>query len=1284
MAKLPAGAELEVGLDDGLFTDARAHQAGLRAAGGAIMQAEAAVADRTCPEVPAGANVSLELVRQFLEDETPGLFLLHTTMKVREADVRTAVRDRLDTHCAQCTAAGSPFCRCSHRHPFIVAQKAIAVSMFMRAQAYGRACVLDNLQNWQILNHPDKQVVELLLSVKESAHALLNHGDTHSGESAAEQQEHECVGLTKRTIGQIWQHDTASESRVRVASFARCAEVIEGFMAKGGRPGRQAPIGLAQHDKEDTALEPMLPAAAAVINDILKVGTQLTVPGDQSSKLHRPDLLFHRPDLAANKLEMASESVVQGISGGGRSHGFPTWAAPVPRSWVPPKPKVPVTAAAQARAAKAQAKARQQQDVQATMDGMRQIFLPGTDDMLTRGKVGEGKAELGMLLIKKYGLREDPNSSFLPVNLFANPKERHDFVDGDRVAPPGGGAAVRRRQYLLLVDALQHLQTEPHIEPGTVRTLQMLSRAVIKLFGRMLQPHHLGIVLCIDCAGFVTWLRSIVHVLARGKVMQAATTQDARFSKMTLNTELDDALPVLLQSKHGFLPRFLAACEHELHTIGDGWDANDHIRAGHFFAIVMGEEASAVFVAGGGTSVTFMQQELTRADLVACLDGQPGEHVVAQQGQGEAMLYKIILRFVGLLVSKGGTGLGKLAAFDLRSRDVDALAGYMIPTVVSLIAGFKALGMPTGLGATLRIMLSVHGKDDRKMREFGLLALQQRPGNLGGARCLGAPNGHLLEVVVDGFALYAAIEDDDDLPLGADGARALFITTVLLALGPCDVKRGLHGIGGQIRRMFAMASSPKFKKYVAAAGLGGLVTIEPPADAAARAVIAGAADEMPSCSFKLEPWAALALLYAVFAELPEIRRQLEMVYTAPKLADMTQRLATGPGAEAFDNYTVLRAAAVAGGGSVALPTPPALLAFLSQALVAFGQYTNWLGARMPRPATAAAEVLNSSYVVQPGGGVDLQYSVLTMRPPFREGPPLGDRGTPEFFAEQYSAALVDLSVEPLFRPFGAALARAFDGGNGAEPSTHVPMGLVVVPGTILSVRDVADLRSFVGRYAGKGGEGKVLREVVLHSFAQHTRFKAAGAPKIESIARPVTVEAVCTNGGLWLVDADEEEVGAAAAALPAAGAAGEEAAFGKYLAELLPQGEDVTAITARRGETMVDLLGALADGPVAGDTSGGSAGDESETAEPVTGYTRVRDLLMHVVQVAILGAQRHHDTEERDDEADDDVEGAEEGDAMEEAVEAAEEEGSEEEGAEQAAEETRPRTRARPGQNSSA
>ena len=173
------------------------------------------------------------------------------------------------------------------------------------------------------------------------------------------------------------------------------------------------------------------------------------------------------------------------------------------------------------------------------------------------------------------------------------------------------------------------------------------------------------------------------------------------------------------------------------------------------------------------------------------------------------------------------------------------------------------------------------------------------------------------------------------------------------------------------------------------------------------------------------------------------------------------------------------------------------------------------------------------------------------------------------------------------------------------------------------------------------------------------------------------------------MDVEEEEEGssasasaaaAAAAALPATGAAGEEAAFGKYLAELLPQGEDVTAITARRGETMVDLLGALADGPVAGDTSGGSAGDESETAEPVTGYTRVRDLLMHVVQVAILGAQRHHDTEERDDEADDDLGGAEEGDAVEEAVEASEEEGEEE-----AAEETRPRTRARTaGQNSSA
>ena len=107
-------------------------------------------------------------------------------------------------------------------------------------------------------------------------------------------------------------------------------------------------------------------------------------------------------------------------------------------------------------------------------------------------------------------------------------------------------------------------------------------------------------------------------------------------------------------------------------------------------------------------------------------------------------------------------------------------------------------------------------------------------------------------------------------------------------------------------------------------------------------------EEVPFLSIRLEYWAAAALLYAVFSELPEITRQLSKVYSESQLQDMSTRLSSE-----YDNYTGLRAGCDGSLRQVRLPTVPALMAFISQALLAFGQWCSWLGQRDPRPSTAA-------------------------------------------------------------------------------------------------------------------------------------------------------------------------------------------------------------------------------------------------------------------------------------------------------------------------------------------
>ena len=79
------------------------------------------------------------------------------------------------------------------------------------------------------------------------------------------------------------------------------------------------------------------------------------------------------------------------------------------------------------------------------------------------------------------------------------------------------------------------------------------------------------------------------------------------------------------------------------------------------------------------------------------------------------MLYKTALRWLGLLSREGGAQVAARAGLDLICQDVDALCGYLMPCLTSVVQHFGA-----GARRTLRLRLTVHNKEDRKLEWLGL------------------------------------------------------------------------------------------------------------------------------------------------------------------------------------------------------------------------------------------------------------------------------------------------------------------------------------------------------------------------------------------------------------------------------------------------------------------------------------------------------------------------------------------------------------------------------------
>lgn len=259
--------------------------------------------------------------------------------------------------------------------------------------------------------------------------------------------------------------------------------------------------------------------------------------------------------------------------------------------------------------------------------------------------------------------------------------------------------------------------------------------------------------------------------------------------------------------------------------------------------------------------------------------------------------------------------------------------------------------------------------------------------------------------------------------------------------------------------------------------------------------------------YKMGYAAAAGLLFLVLSQLPSIKRQLTVRFTPSQIAKiMHTRLINE-----HDNHTVLRVCGVVSIKAQQLPTQVTLLAYISQACLAFEQCSNWLYRPAPLPAMVAKEVEGASFTANADGQVWPAFRVLladevTWRP---EPPAPVVAGSPSYLQRQFGDIVRADEIEPLFAKPLKVLQEAFQHGNGMEPALRVPAQLGYANGTILARAQLGDFCAQTGAFESCAEDPMTFLAVVLATIAQHGCFNKPGhgSPLITT----VSIEKLATN-----------------------------------------------------------------------------------------------------------------------------------------------------------------------------
>ena len=1065
--------------------------AGSGDAGRAAAALVAPDATRSLPVLPDGANVSLKAVVDFLFVAGLPLEMLMLDTRVRLAhsveprnDVRAAVRHSLELRgCGKCTAAGLATCRCSSRHRWLVACKAMLTSVFMRRQPnYQRALSLFLIFVHSILEHPDDVVVEVTMTYIYSALAMSRHGNSHACTPLDLHQEKDMMS-TKQVAARSPTHGAATTSRVMVSTAMihhreqgrHRAKVLQ-KKPLGPESAVSTKVLIAEAEKNKQAIH--------IMNVIVKLADEAAdntkVAGHTATAMADPQRVFFAASIAALAAHSATRAIAEGLV-----HNV---AVPMPEMHVKSLSSMTVVTRAQTREQKAMHKKLVAAELNAKISDIRatgSILLESSVEMFARNvdKAGAGKAQLALEILKQY-------PSVVHLHTI-----RSDVLKDLRQSGALGAAGAGTMQIVRTVDFLQSVQRAPSPRAGsTGDNIKELARSMLEL---MVSPQFVDdstvmLVVCIDCVEYITWLRDIQR--RKRHKEQDDSELEAGMWEAALDTQEMKASGFrdLMGSKAGGLVRLLQQIEQEAKNANraDAWDFNAKLRRG--FALVVVGGASKAFTVIRKASprdagIFLLPSTLatggcfTSAEITLCFDA------LWKQGEGETMIFVAVRRVLSVLLAKyDSVNVAAYIVFNLLCNDVDALGGKAMAEVHRVKEMCAALGI-----AAPQLRLTVKPKSKALCDRIGL-EYSKRASLPRGV----VAQGDLLYASVDLEALYVAIGSDPNMEgFGATAAaRAVGGTAGMLALTSNDMMGQMYdGAKGEMG-VAAVFAAMRSKHYQALAKQFSPLVVEKHAADAEQ------------ITFELDFNGARLALYVALMRRSRSARQLDLRYERKTQTDAKHPL----------SYNTLRAISAVAGEAVATPTEIGVNCYAINAHAVFNQHVNWPTQLTPRPPTAALEVLGTSFITTAGDTVVPVYE-LQLRP----GRKAGEAAVEKHLRKQFGP-LMDVPGAPEF-PFAEPSVHLLEAhGLGGVVLSRVPADLAIARAVVRSEKDIGAFAAYTGQFHEAQGDCVVFAAIVEKTLLQHcSRLmpKGCGRPQLSS----ATIATVCTNKGdpEWAVDAGD-------------------------------------------------------------------------------------------------------------------------------------------------------------------
>lgn len=984
----------------------------------------------------------------------PYMLLLKLTRCRPEGLGISAVKDRMGLKgCPRCSGKFGT-CRCTSRHPWLVALKGLLVSVFMRRQPnYQIALIIFLAFVGCAILHPVDLFVRVVLTMCEACLSLNKFGDSWNGEPLDLKQEND-VGLAKEQAKRQPRALEMVVSRSKVSSFIKMLQGVRIFKRLASLAPAWRSSSASQRQEQSRREEVGHGVAHAVVQGILKAGSTSLVAGSSLEICH-PQRVCHAYELAKDQSVKATAAVLQGLAAR-VAVALPPAVHPVSGTF---HLQVVVRnrehAAADAKVERALLEERVR-----SMAARGELILPDQTSMLEGAKCGNNKSELGVALLERYGNHPGiPGADRPPVLLFRSAVEKAQYF------------AIEARNMIRCVDALMFLQKQPPPrEKEAPNNLEELARSILVQMTRQFAEGAIILVLAFDTEDYITHLR-VIQRQQRGKIGHSPEVQQALLGRRKQSERLEDlgGFDNLMRSKAGGLQRVIAEIAYQMKTPTPTWDPTALLPEGSALVLVGGfsgcvqtvVHGNGVLLGAGARGATVVSS----TELGNALKG------IEKQGEGEAIVYACLRRILVLTVeSGGGVAPASTLAYDIVSYDTDAITRAM-PELQRFFQKCLELGVPITL---IRTFLTLHPKSTALVSSLGV-AFQRRNGTELRSRV----DGRFILATFDLTALHNAIACDPAAVGGGTtpSAKVVAATTAILALATNDMLPQLAGV--PIRRVLEAFYSPAFHRAVAEEGpLVEELTTE-----------GGALS-----TFELRPRAAVALMHIVMMQRPRTFRQLGLVHDKGNL----------DGTETLPSYASVEACAFVSGDLPPAPPLSSWLCRVSCSRVVFNQHANWLVHENPRPATSDAETFGSSFVRDVSGKIVARHRVLP-------GASKNKEKALEVLRSQFGARIVgDTSTTTLFpSSFQETLLRAFS-MNGANPRA-VPASLAFANGVVRSEGELMKFEEASGEYSEM--TWNIEATVIQNSLLQHTQFKPKGQGRPQLLT--ATVAAARTNNGAW-------------------------------------------------------------------------------------------------------------------------------------------------------------------------